>query len=81
VLPSLSSTGGIRSIPMKTWGPVSEPMKGIVAPSTASRRRSIAAAPPVRRALPATPPAAAVSVGGRSLYIGRRCSARALTRA
>ncbi|HSR95240.1 MAG TPA: hypothetical protein VLK56_10285 [Solirubrobacterales bacterium] len=30
-------------------------MKGIVAPSSASRTSSIAAAPPVRRALPATP--------------------------
>src|SRR6188472_2446970 len=54
-------------MPMKMWGPIKGPMKGIVSPSTASRISSETAAPPVRRALPATPSRLMV---GLSLYTG-----------
>ena len=64
-------------MPMKMWGPSRLPMSGIVAPSTASRTSSIAAAPPVMRALPATP---SRTWAGLSLYIGAMLSMHAYAR-
>ena len=55
-------------MPMKMCGPSSGPMKGIVAPSAASRTSSAAATAPVRRALPATPSRVYARLIGR--YIG-----------
>ena len=58
-------------MPMNMWGPIRGPMKGIVTPSIASRTSSIAAAPPVRRALPATPSRTGALL---SLYTGTMLS-------
>ena len=63
-------------MPMKMCGPSSGPMKGIVAPSAASRTSSAAATAPVRRALPATPSRTSAAAFDR--YMGRDARPRPL---
>ena len=65
-------------MPMKMCGPSSGPMKGIVAPSAASRTSRAAATAPVRRALPATPSVELAAPVGR--YTAPHASARPLVR-